>query len=77
MSSNGQNLIEFVRDLQDVATFRSQHWEGSFAEYVEIVQATPKVARTAYQRLYDMIMSYGSESYTQFRDERGVSDSGP
>ena len=69
MSSNGQNLIEFVRDLQDVATFRSQHWEGSFAEYVEIVQATPRVARTAYQRLYDMIISYGSTGYTQFRDE--------
>lgn len=69
MSSNGQNLIEFVRDRQDLATFRSQHWEGSFADYLEIVQANPKVARTAYQRLYDMIMSYGSKSYTQFRDE--------
>jgi len=69
MSSNGQNLIEFVRDRQDLATFRSQHWEGSFADYLEIVQANPKVVRTAYQRLYDMIMSYGSKSYTQFRDE--------
>lgn len=69
MSSNGQSLIEFVRDRQDLATFRSQHWEGSFADYLEIVQANPKVARTAYQRLYDMIMSYGSKSYTQFRDE--------
>lgn len=69
MNMNGQSLVDFVRNLQDVYTFRNQHWEGSFAEYLDVVHKNPKVARTAYQRLYDMIMSYGSEPYTSFRQE--------
>lgn len=69
MNMNGQSLIDLVRDMQDVYTFRNQHWEGSFAQYLDIVHKNPKVARTAYQRLYDMIMSYGHESYTSFRQE--------
>ena len=69
MNTNGQSLVDLVRNLQDVYTFRNQHWEGSFAEYLDIVHKNPKVARTAYQRLYDMILSYGSENYTSFRQE--------
>ena len=69
MNTNGQSLIDLVRDMQDVYTFRNQHWEGSFAQYLDIVHKDPKVARTAFQRLYDMIMSYGHESYTRFRQE--------
>lgn len=69
MSSSGKNLVEFVRDMQDVENYRSLHWEGSFSEYLDVVQQNPKVARTAYQRLYDMIMSYDSGPYTQFREE--------
>ncbi len=66
---NGHNLMELVQGMQDAGRFRSLHWEGSFADYLTIVQENPKVARTAYQRLYDMIISYGSDSYTQFREE--------
>ncbi|MEZ4662583.1 MAG: hypothetical protein R2911_33955 [Caldilineaceae bacterium] len=55
--------------MQNVAAFKAQHWEGSFADYLDIVQRNPKVLRTAYQRLYDMIMSYGYETYTEFREE--------
>ena len=69
MNMNGQSLIDLVRDMQDVSTFRSQHWEGSFAQYLEIVHKNPQIARTAFQRLYDMIMSYGSTSYMSFRQE--------
>jgi serine protein kinase len=69
-STNGQGLISVIRDMQDIQTFRQHHWEGSFAEYLEVVRKNPKVARTAYQRLYDMIISYGHEPYTSFRQER-------
>ncbi|MCB0063126.1 MAG: hypothetical protein KDE19_13470, partial [Caldilineaceae bacterium] len=48
---------------------RNLHWEGSLAEYLAMVQENPRIARTAYQRLYDMIMSYGYDTYTQFREE--------
>ncbi len=69
MNMNGQSLIDLVRDMQDVSTFRNQHWEGSFAQYLEIVHKNPQIARTAFQRLYDMIMSYDSTSYMSFRQE--------
>jgi serine protein kinase len=67
--SNGHSLLTAVRELMDVKSFREHHWEGSFADYLDIVKGNPKVARSAYQRIYDMIMSYGSERYTQFREE--------
>ncbi|MEZ4864053.1 MAG: hypothetical protein R3C14_22230 [Caldilineaceae bacterium] len=69
MNANGQQMIDFVRDMQDMKTFRDQHWEGSFAEYLDIVRNNPKVARTSFQRLYDMIMSYDSEQYTELRED--------
>jgi serine protein kinase len=62
------NVISLIGELQDVRGFRERHWEGSFAEYMEIIQRNPKVARSAYQRLYDMIVSYGTEEYTSNRE---------
>ena len=38
-----------------------QYWEGSFEDYLQIVRSRPEVTRTAFQRLYDMILSYGTE----------------
>jgi serine protein kinase len=49
--------------------FREQHWEGTFQEYLEMVTANPKVARNSFQRIYDMIMHFGSERYTAFRED--------
>ena len=31
--------------------------------------ANPKVTRTAYQRLYDMILSHGTEEYTEHKEK--------
>ncbi len=47
--------------------FQSQHWEGSVWDYLDIVQKDPRVARNAFQRVYDMILSYGSENITVFK----------
>ncbi len=51
----------------DTERFRQHHWEGSFAQYLEMVIANPRIARNAYQRLYDMILHYGTERYTRLR----------
>src|SRR5712672_4551578 len=42
--------------------FRS-HWEGSLEEYLKIVRENPRVTRTAFQRIYDMILSHGKTEY--------------
>jgi serine protein kinase len=62
------NVISLIEKLQDVHGFRERHWEGTFSEYMEIVRRNPRVARSAYQRLYDMIVSYGTEEYTRNRE---------
>lgn len=36
-------------------------WEGTFADYLEIVEKNPSVADLAHARMYDMIMSAGVE----------------
>ena len=53
----------------DVSNFREQHWEGTFWDYLDIVHEHPAVCRNAFQRVYDMILSYGSESFNQFKQE--------
>jgi len=69
MNMANTDLVATIRNMQDVQAFKQRHWEGTFAEYLDIVQANPKVARTAYQRLYDMVLSYGYEKYTEMRQE--------
>jgi serine protein kinase len=61
-------LLSRIKQLHDAMDFRGQHWEGSFESYLEIVRQDPAVARTAFQRLYDMIVSYGSTEYTRYRE---------
>jgi serine protein kinase len=61
-------LLEKIGKLQDSSGFRDLHWEGSFVDYLEIVKDDPRVTRTAFQRLYDMVVSYGSEEYERNRE---------
>jgi len=62
-------LVGIIEKRLDVTHFREQHWEGTFWEYLDIVVENPAVARNAFQRVYDMILSYGSEQYTQFKQD--------
>jgi serine protein kinase len=49
--------------LEKVVNFREEErqlkWEGTFAEYLEIVKQRPFVAQTAHSRVYNMIKSSG------------------
>ncbi len=56
----GQALLKKISEQKNVDAYRQEHWEGSFDQYLDIVRATPKVTRTAYQRLYDMVMFFGT-----------------
>jgi serine protein kinase len=52
-----------ISALQDSKQYAELTWEGSFNEYLETVRENPRVTRTAYQRLYDMILSHGKTEY--------------
>ncbi|MBI2569915.1 MAG: serine protein kinase [Candidatus Schekmanbacteria bacterium] len=55
------NIISLIADLQDVDRFREQNWTGTFAQYLDIVKSNSSVTRSAFQRIYDMIVSHGTE----------------
>ncbi len=59
--SIGKAILGSLRQQQNLGDYRKKHWEGSFADYLDIVRDHPDVTRTAYQRLYDMILSHGTE----------------
>jgi serine protein kinase len=61
-------VISLAGELQDVQGFQEQYWEGRFEAYLDIVRRDPRVARSAYQRLYDMILSSGTQEYTRNRE---------
>src|SRR5512147_1740923 len=58
------SLVSRISDLQDKKLYAELNWTGSFEDYLEIVRQTPEVTRTAWQRLYDMIVSHGVSEYT-------------
>ena len=60
MESGKSDYISIVKQRVDPAAFQELHWEGSFEEYLEKVRENPLVTRNAFQRLYEMIISYGS-----------------
>src|SRR4029079_17697572 len=56
-------MVQKIAALQDFALYRDLAWEGSFEDYLQIVRTRPQVTRNAFQRVYDMIISYGTEEY--------------
>jgi serine protein kinase len=67
--SGPEALLEIIRQKQDLSGYRERHWTGTFADYVEIVLESPKVARNSYQRLYDLILSHGVTEYTRHHEK--------
>ncbi len=57
------SLTQKIAALQDYREYAELNWTGTFEDYLELVRKNPKVTRTAYQRVYDMILSYGQEEY--------------
>jgi serine protein kinase len=58
------NLIySLVEKEINLERFRELSWKGSFSDYLHAVVDNPRVIRNAYQRLFDMIQSYGTVEY--------------
>jgi len=61
------SLINLITRNQNLDSFREQHWKGPFDEYLTLVQQNPRVTRTAFQRIYDMVLGAGSTEYFDSR----------
>ncbi|MBC8075441.1 MAG: serine protein kinase, partial [Chloroflexales bacterium] len=55
--------MRFVNQQQDRKRFQELNWTGTFEEYLDIAADNPRITRNAFQRIYDMIMSYGAEEF--------------
>jgi serine protein kinase len=74
------NILSAIASMQSADEYQELNWEGSFDDYLKVVQDSPRVTRNAFQRIYDMILSHGvqevvehKKKYTRyrfFRDER-------
>lgn len=60
-------LNNVLSSLQDKGKLEDLTWSGSFEDYINIVREKPTVTRNAFQRMYDMIMTYGTEEYVDFK----------
>ena len=56
--------VERIAKLQDSKQYAELHWEGSLRGLPrDLVRKNPRVTRTAFQRIYDMILSHGKTEY--------------
>ena len=66
--ANATSILNAIRSQLDTTEYKKLHWEGSFSDYLNIVLESPGVTRTAYQRLYDMILSHGTDDVYENKD---------
>jgi serine protein kinase len=62
-----ENTLTRYAQLYNRKEFRALNEEMSYADYLELVRKNPKLARNAFQYMYDMIMSAGTESFERYR----------
>lgn len=43
------DLQGLIRESLDLDKYQHEHWEGTFQQYLAVVQADPHVVRTAHQ----------------------------
>lgn len=60
-------IIDMVQKKYDANQYKELYWEGTLDDYLNIVDKNPRVTRTAFQRIYDMILSYGTEDFTDIK----------
>src|SRR5262245_42647493 len=81
MAANRDNLKSLIRSASEREQFQALHWEGNFDDYLDVVAREPRVVRNSFQRLYDLIISFGMKessdgketlrNYTFFSDPLG------
>src|SRR5262249_47537684 len=69
MQSDARGIIQYIRDVQDTQRYRANHWNGTFEDYLDLFLKNPRVARNAYQRIYDMVLAYGVEEYVEQKEK--------
>jgi serine protein kinase len=64
---NQTSILDRLGGEFDSQQFRLMHEEISFEEYLSKCYKNPRLVRTSYQRLYDMIMAAGTSKFKRYR----------
>ncbi len=69
MATEGRNtdFAAMIKSMQDQNNFKEMHWSGTFNEYLNLIRDNPKITRNAFQRMYDMILEKGTDTYTDVK----------
>lgn len=67
--AQASDILSSLRSEVDIHDYRKLHWEGSFEDYLGLVIEKPETTRTAYQRLYDMILTHGTEDIYENKEK--------
>ena len=68
MNDVKSEYLSLVKQQIDATAYRELHWDGTFSDYLEKVSQNPSIIRNAFQRLYDMIISYGANEQGDPKD---------
>src|SRR5215471_4500424 len=68
--TGGREIVSLIGQRQDLDQFRKKNWEGTFDQYLDVVTQDGRATRNAFQRVYDMILTYGTETYEVAREKR-------
>ena len=66
---DANKLIDTINGKLVHEKYQDLHWTGTFNDYLGLVIENPAIARTAFQRIYDMIYSYGFTKYIEYKKE--------
>ena len=66
---NADKIFDVIKKSEFKKEHEELNWTGSFRTYLEMVTENPMIARSAFQRTYDMISSYGYETYVEYKKE--------
>lgn len=58
-------VFEIVKEAYSPGLYDELNWNGSFQDYLGIVEKNPKATRTAFQRMFDMLMHFGTYEYVE------------
>lgn len=64
-----QSILSLLNQYKQNSAFQELHWEGTMADYLEIVRQRPQVLQNAFQRIYQMILAAGTEEYSENKEK--------
>ncbi len=61
------SILSAIASIQNAEEYKELNWEGTLDDYLKLVQDNPRVTRNAFQRIYDMILSFGVEEVVEHK----------